>query len=321
MPPEPVLFAGFSVFILAMLAIDLGVFHKKSHVVGLKEALTWSAVWIGLGLLFNLGLFFTGTPRTPDGSQAGLEFLTGFLIEKALAVDNIFVIAMLFTFFKVPAAYQHKVLFWGIIGALVLRGFFIWAGVELINRFHWMIYVFGALLIATGIKMFVMRGKESCPETNIVLRAFRKFVPVTKDYREDKFLVREGGRLFATPLAVVLVMVETTDLIFAVDSIPAIIAITRDPFIVFTSNVFAILGLRSLYFALAGLMDKFVFLTHGLSAILVFVGAKMAMAGHIKIPVGVSLGVIAGILTITVIASLIHTRRAQARDTAAPLDH
>ncbi len=307
MPPEPVLFAGFALFVLAMLAVDLGVFHRKSHVISMKEALAWSAVWIGLGLAFNLGIYFTGTPRTPDGGQAAMEFFTGFLIEKALAVDNIFVFAMLFAYFRVPPAYQHKVLFWGIMGALAMRGFFIWAGIGLLNRFHWMIYVFGALLVATGIKMLAFHGSQLDLEGNIVLRAIRRLVPMTGGYREDRFVVREGGRWLATPLAAVLVMVEATDLIFAVDSIPAIIAITRDPFIVLTSNVFAILGLRSLYFALAGMMDRFVYLTHGLAAILVFVGAKMALSGQVKIPIALSLGVVALILAGAIAASIVAT--------------
>ena len=289
---------GFAVFILAMLAVDLGVFHRVSHEVRAGEAMIWSGVWIALALLFNLGLYYL------RGPEPALEFLTGYLIEKSLSVDNIFVFLLIFTYFRVPPRYQHRVLFWGVLGALIMRAILIALGISLIQRFHWVIYVFGAFLILTGVKMALDKDKEIDPERNPALRLFRRFAPVTNNYQEGKFFVRQGGRRFATPLLIALLVVETTDLVFAVDSIPAILAITRDPFIIYTSNVFAILGLRALYFALAGVMRSFHYLHYGLSAILVFVGAKMLMADFYKIPVGVALGVVGGILVISVIASL-----------------
>jgi tellurite resistance protein TerC len=291
---------AFNVFVLAMLALDLGVFHRHSHEVKMKEALTWSAVWIGLALLFNAGVYHQ------LGSEKGLQFLTGYLIEKALSVDNIFVFLLIFAYFKVPGAYQHKVLFWGIIGALVMRATFIAAGVTLLKQFHWLIYVFGAFLILTGIKMVTQKDKKLEPEKNPVLRNFRRLMPVTPNFVEDKFFTKIDGRLFATPLFIVLLFIEMTDLIFAVDSIPAILAITQDPFIVYTSNVFAILGLRALYFALAGVMQLFHYLHYGLAGILVFVGGKMLLADFVgKIPVGLSLGIVGGILVVSVIASIL----------------
>ena len=296
---------GFNLFVLMMLAIDLSVFHRKAHEVKFKEALIWSIVWIALALLFNLGIYFW------RGPQIALEFLTGYLIEKSLSVDNLFIFLLIFSYFRVPALYQHKVLFWGILGALVMRAIFIAAGVTLIQKFHWLIYIFGGFLILTGIKMALEKEKEIHPERNPVLRLFRRFVPVTSDYEGDKFLVKREGRYFATPLFITLLIVETTDLIFAVDSIPAILAITLDPFIVYTSNVFAILGLRSLYFALAGIMQLFHYLHYGLSAILVFVGVKMLLADIYKIPLGIALGVVAGFLLISVIVSIIRPREAE----------
>jgi tellurite resistance protein TerC len=293
------MWVAFNVFVLMMLAVDLGVVHRRAHTVRLKEALVWSGIWIALALLFALGVYFW------YGPQPALEFLTGYLIEKSLSVDNIFVFVLIFAYFKVPALYQHKVLFWGILGALVMRAIFIFAGIALLQRLHWIIYVFGALLIVTGIKMAMEKDKEIHPDKNPVLRLFRRLVPVTEDYHADHFFVRRFGHYAATPLFVVLLVVETTDIIFAVDSIPAILAITVDPFLVYTSNVFAILGLRALYFALAGVMQLFHYLHYGLSAILVFVGAKMLLADVYKLPVGVALGVIAGILLIAVIASVI----------------
>ncbi|MHB1309639.1 MAG: TerC family protein, partial [Limisphaerales bacterium] len=263
---------GFTVFVLAMLALDLGVFHRKAHAVSLKESLTWTAVWVALALVFNAGVWHYA------GSQKALEFFTGYLIEKSLSVDNIFVFALLFSYFAVPLKYQHKVLFWGILGALVMRAVMIGAGVVLITRFSWIIYLFGAFLILTGIKMIVKREEEIHPERNPVVGWFKRLMPVTSDYREDRFFVRENGIRMATPLFVVLLLVEFTDLIFAVDSIPAIFAVTTDPFIVYTSNVFAILGLRSLYFALAGVMDKCHYLKLGLGVVLTFVGVKMLLA-------------------------------------------
>jgi tellurite resistance protein TerC len=292
------MWVAFNVFVLMMLAVDLGVVHRRAHTVRLKEALIWSGIWIALALLFALGVY------SWYGPQSALEFLAGYLIEKSLSVDNIFVFVLIFSYFKVPALYQHKVLFWGILGALVMRAIFIFAGIALLQQLHWIIYVFGALLIVTGIKMAMEKDKEIHPDKNPVLRLFRRLVPVTEDYHADHFFVRRFGHYAATPLFIVLLVVETTDIIFAVDSIPAILAITVDPFLVYTSNVFAILGLRALYFALAGVMQLFHYLHYGLSAILVFVGAKMLLADVYKLPVGVALGVIAGILLISVIASV-----------------
>jgi tellurite resistance protein TerC len=301
------LWVGFNVFVLVMLALDLGVFHRKAHVVSVREASIWSAVWIGLALLFNLGIWHY------LGPQKGVEFLTGYLIEKSLSVDNIFVFALIFGYFAVPEEYQHRVLFWGILGALVMRAIFIAAGAALLASFHWIIYVFGAFLIVTGIKMVLTPAKGLEPEKNPVVRLVRRLFPVSDRYHGQRFFVRDRGILTATPLFVVLALVETTDLIFAVDSIPAIFAVTSDPFIVYTSNVFAILGLRSLYFLLAGVMSKFEYLKHGLAAILVFVGTKMAIIDLYKIPSTVSLGVVAAILAIAVVASLARARRRAAR--------
>ncbi|HAV76408.1 MAG TPA: hypothetical protein DCX53_03545 [Anaerolineae bacterium] len=298
----------FNLFVLVMLALDLGVFHRKSHAVSTKEALTWSVVWISLSLIFNAVIYFYWDRMMPNSlytnSEAGLAFLTGYLIEKALSVDNIFVFILIFTFFSVPAAYQHRVLFWGILGALVMRGAMIFMGAALLKEFHWVIYIFGGFLIFTGIRMALHRDEEIHPDQNPVVRFFRKLMPVTEDFEGDKFFIRRAGTLMATPLFLVLLIVESTDLVFAVDSIPAIFAVTQDPFIVYTSNIFAILGLRALYFLLANVMDKFQYLKLGLSAVLTFVGIKMVIVDLYKIPVGVSLGVIAGILTISIAASL-----------------
>jgi tellurite resistance protein TerC len=297
------MWVGFNVFVLVMLALDLGVFHRKAHIVTLKESLTWTAIWISLALVFNLGVW------KYYGSQKALEFFTGYVIEKSLSVDNVFVFVLLFSYFAVKPVFQHKVLFWGILGALVMRAAMIALGAALITRFHWVIYIFGGFLIITGIKMIVKKDEEIHPERNPVVRWFKKFMPVTTDYREGKFFVRENGRLFATPLFVVLLLVEVSDLIFAVDSIPAIFAVTTDPFIVYTSNVFAILGLRSLYFALAGVMDKFHYLKIGLGVVLTFVGVKMLLAHtSYSIDTMVSLIVVAGILAISVIASLLRPK-------------
>ncbi len=294
---------GFNVFVLAMLAVDLLVFHRKPHEVSLKEALIWSGIWISLALVFNAGIYFL------QGKQLALEFLTGYLIEKSLSVDNIFVFLMIFSFFKVPKKYQHEVLFWGILGALLMRAGFIAGGVALIKNFHWIIYIFGAFLIFTGIKMVLDKDKEIHPDRSIVLKIFRKFMPVTQGYEDGKFFVEKSGILHATPLFVVLLVVETTDVIFAVDSIPAILAITQDPFIVYTSNVFAILGLRALYFALAGIIQLFHYLHYGLSAILVFVGTKMLIADIYKIPIGLSLCVVAALLLLSIGASMIWPKK------------
>ena len=308
------LWSGFIAFVLLMLALDLGVFHRKAHQVSLREALSWTAVWIALALLFNAGLWYW------RGPEPAMQFLAGYLIEKALSVDNIFVFVMIFSFFHVPVLYQHKILFWGILSALVMRAIFIAAGVALLEHFHWLIYVFGAFLIITGIKMAVVKDKEIHPERNPVLRLFRRLVPVTDDYEGDRFFIRRDSRVWATPMLVTLFFVELTDLIFAVDSIPAILAITQDAFIVYTSNVFAILGLRSLYFALAGIMRLFRYLHYGLAAILVFVGAKMTLIDIRKIPVAVSLGVVAAILAVSVLASLLRPA-AQPATTHGEHDH
>jgi tellurite resistance protein TerC len=288
----------FNIFVLGMLALDLGVFNRKAHVIKIREALIWSAVWITLALLFNLGIYFWRGPET------ALEFLTGYLIEKSLSVDNIFVFLLIFSYFGVSALYQHKVLFWGILGALIMRAVFIAMGITLIEKFHWTIYIFGAFLILIGVRMALQKGREIDPERNPVLRLFRRWMPITEDDVEGRFFVKKAGRYFATPLFIVLIVVETTDVIFAVDSIPAILAITLDPFIVYTSNVFAILGLRALYFALAGIMELFHHLHYGLSAVLVFVGIKMLLADIYKIPTGIALGVVAGILLISVLTSI-----------------
>jgi tellurite resistance protein TerC len=287
-----------------MLALDLGVFHRKTHVVTLKESVTWTAVWVVMALLFNLGIAHF------MGNEKGLEFFTGYVIEKSLSVDNVFIFALLFSYFAVPALYQHKVLFWGVFGALVMRAIMIALGAKLIAEFAWIIYVFGAFLVLTGVKMIVKREEEIHPERNPVVRFFKRYIPTTSDFRGDKFFVRENGVLMATPLFVVLILVEISDLIFAVDSIPAIFAVTKDPFIVYTSNVFAILGLRSLYFALAGVLDKFHYLKVGLGVVLSFVGVKMLLAhSPWKIDTLISLGVIVVVLAASVIASLVWPKK------------
>ncbi|HCE57201.1 MAG TPA: hypothetical protein DER09_05200 [Prolixibacteraceae bacterium] len=291
--------AGFLLFVLLMLALDLGVFHRKSHEVKIREALVWSAVWISLAMIFNVGVYYF------MGKEKAIEFLTGYVIEKSLSVDNLFVFIMVFSYFNVDTKYQHKVLFWGILGALVMRAIFIFAGVALIQQFHWIIYVFGAFLIFTGIKMLVQKNEEVAPDKNPLVRLFKRFFPVTDTMHGDRFFVKINARTVATPLFIVLLIIEFTDLIFAVDSIPAILAISTDTFIIFTSNVFAILGLRALYFALAGIAKLFYYLKYGLSAILVFVGVKMVIAGFFKIPVLYSLLIIVSILTLSVLASVI----------------
>jgi tellurite resistance protein TerC len=305
------LWIGFSVFVLAMLALDLGVFHRKSHTVSMKEALTWSGVWMTLALLFGAGVWHW------RGGTQGLEFLTGYLVELSLSVDNLFVFLLIFAYFKVPAQYQHKVLFWGILGALLMRAVFIGAGIALIQRFHWVIYVFGGVLVISGIKMALEKDKEVHPEKNPVLKLIRRFMPVTTEYHEGHFFVKKDHRWVATPLFVVLLMLETTDLVFAVDSVPAVLAITTDPFIVYTSNVFAILGLRSMFFAVAGIMKLFHYLHYGLAAVLVFVGAKMLLADFYKIPTLASLLVIVGLLGVAVVASLLHAARQPKTNNAA----
>jgi tellurite resistance protein TerC len=285
-----------------MLVLDLGVFHRRAHTVKFREALAWSGAWIALAAIFAVVIFFW------HGRTPALEFITGYVIELSLSVDNLFVFLLIFRFFQVPAIHQHKVLFWGILGALIMRAIFIAAGVSLIQRFHWIIYAFGAFLVYSGIKLFFQEEAEIHPEKNPVLRLFRRWVPVTKDYVGNKFFVRSRG-LYATPLFVVLLVVETTDLLFAVDSIPAILAITRDAFIVYTSNVFAILGLRSMYFALAGMMEMFRYLHYGLSLVLISVGAKMLLSHYFEIPTPVALAAVAGVLAISVIASMANPKK------------
>ena len=296
----------FNAFVLGMLALDLLVFHRKAHAVSLREALSWSAVWIALALIFNVGIYYLWGP------EKALEFLAGYLIEKSLSVDNIFVFIMIFSYFAVPAIYQHRILFWGILGALIMRAIFIAAGAALLSAFHWIIYIFGGFLIITGIKMFFAGDEKIEPEKNPAVVLLRRWMPITKDYQGQRFFVRIDGRLWATPLFVVLLVIETTDVIFAVDSIPAIFAITLDPFIVYTSNIFAILGLRALYFLLAGILDMFRYLKVGLAFVLCFVGVKMMLVDFYKIPIGVSLGVVAGILAISILASLVKPKLAGA---------
>ena len=306
---------GFNVFVLAMLALDLGVFHRKAHEVRFKEAIAWSVFWIALAFVFNGILFFQWDRIQPNSAytngEAAMAFLTGYLIEKSLSVDNLFVILLIFSYFAVPSLYQHKVLFWGILGALLFRAVFIFAGVALINQFAWMVIVFGLFLIATGIKMAFQKDKKLEPDKNPVLRLFKRFVPVTPEYHGGKFFTRIDKRVWATPLFVALLFVELTDIVFAVDSIPAILAVTREPFLVYTANVFAILGLRSLYFALAGIMGMFHHLHYGLSLILVFVGGKMLYTHFTgeKVDTALSLGVIAGTITLSIVASLLWPKK------------
>lgn len=298
-----VLWLGFNLFVLIMLALDLGVFHRKSEEISVKEALKWTAIWITLAMIFNLFLYQI------MGKEKAIEFFTGYIIEKSLSVDNIFVIIMIFSYFHVPKAYQHKVLFWGILGALVMRVIFIFSGIELIHKFHWLMYVFGGFLIFTGVKMLFGGDAKIEPERNPVVILVRRTFPVTKSFQGDKFFTRIQGRLWATPLFLVVMLIEATDLIFAVDSIPAILAISDDPFIVYTSNVFAILGLRSLYFALAGIETYFKYLKYGLSAILVFVGVKMCIVDIVKIPIELSLIVIVFTLGVSMMISLVATSK------------
>jgi tellurite resistance protein TerC len=298
-PDRLLLWIVFNVFVLGMLAVDLGVFHRKAHCVTPREATTWCFVWVALALLFNAGIYVW------LGSEKALEFFTGYLIEYSLSVDNIFVFILIFSYFAVSDTYQYRVLFWGILGALVMRGVFIWTGALLLQHFHWVIYLFGAFLVFTGIKMLMKVEIAVHPEDNPVIKILRRLMPLTSQYEGQSFFAKRDGRWAATPLLVVLLVVESTDLIFAVDSVPAIFAVSRDPFIVYTSNVFAILGLRSLYFLLAGVMNLFVYLRYGLGFVLGFVGIKMLLVDIYKIPIGISLGVVAGILTVSILASVL----------------
>jgi tellurite resistance protein TerC len=291
---------GFNAFVLLMLALDLGIFHRRAHEVRLREAATWSAVWVAVSLLFNAGIWLFA------GKELALQFLAGYLVEKSLAVDNVFVIALIFSYFAVPALYQHRVLFWGILGALVMRGAFIAVGAYALERWHWTLYLFGGLLLVTGIKLALRRDDEAIDLAgNPVLKLVRRLIPVSNAYDGQRFFTRENGRRMATPLLLALVMVEVTDLIFAVDSIPAVFAVTSDPFVVYTSNVLAILGLRSMYFLLAGVVHRFVYLKMGLALVLVFVGAKMLLADVVKLPILVSLAVIAVLIGGAVAMSLL----------------
>ena len=310
MPSNWIFWIGFNIFVLFMLALDLGVFNRKAHTVSFREALTWTGVWISLAATFGVLIYFfghtmTGNMNRPNSTLA-LEFVTGYLIEESLSVDNLFVFLLIFRYFKVPGPFQHKVLFWGIIGALVMRAVFIATGVTLINRFHWIIYVFGAFLLFVGFRLLRQSEESVHPERNPLVKWFRTHMRMTSDYEGPNFFVVKDGLRYATPLALVLIVVETTDVIFAVDSIPAVLAITRDPFIVYTSNVFAILGLRSLYFALSGMMDLFHLLHYGLAVILMFIGAKMLASHYIEIPIAVALGVVVGVLALSIGLSLLY---------------
>ena len=289
----------FGVFILAMLALDLGVFNRKTHVIQMKEALLWTSFWVTLALLFGAGIYFF------YGHGKAIEYVTAYLIEYSLSIDNLFVFMLIFRYFDVPRAYEHKALFWGILLALITRGVFIFAGVALISRFHWVMYIFGAFLIVTGIKMALNKQTEVHPDKNIAIRLLRYVMPVSKNFSGAKFFVVEGGVRVATPMLAVLLALETTDILFAIDSIPAVLAISQDPFIVYTSNVFAILGLRSLFFAISGLMRLFHLLHYGLAAILSFVGVKMLIADFFHVPVGISLLIIASILAASIISSVV----------------
>ena len=293
----------FNLFVFAMLALDLGVFNRRAHSVTFREALSWSGMWVALATIFAVIVYFW------HGRAASLEFATGYLIELSLSIDNLFVFLVIFRYFRVPGELQHRVLFWGILGALITRGIFILAGVSLIQRFHWLIYCFGALLVYSGIKLLRQGDEEVNPETNPLLKLFRKWMPVTEDYVGEKFWVRQPG-LYATPLVVVLLVVETTDIVFAVDSIPAVLAITLNAFIVYTSNVFAILGLRSMYFAVSGMMEWFEYLHYGLSVVLILIGAKMLVSHYVEVPTVVALGTVAGVIAVSVVASVVWPRKA-----------
>ena len=297
-------FAGIITF---MLFLDLGVFHKKSHTVSIKESLSWTAVWISIALLFNAWVYHS------MGEQKGLEFLTGYVIEKSLSIDNIFVISLIFSYFKVPSKYQHRVLFWGVLGALLFRIIFIFAGVALIQKFTWMIYVFGGFLVFTGFKMLKDEEKEINIDSNPIVAFIKRFWKISSDYNEDRFTVRKNGVRFFTPLFLVLMMIESTDIIFAFDSIPAVLAITPDPYIVFTSNVFAILGLRSLYFALNGIMEMFEYIHYALAGILMFVGAKMILSFKYHVPTIVSVGVIFTFIIISIVASIYFPKKTKGK--------
>jgi tellurite resistance protein TerC len=307
----PLLWIGFTLFVLAMLGLDLGVFHRRAHAVGIREAILWTLAWISLALLFNVGVYLW------FGPERGLEFLTGYVIEKALSVDNIFVFLVIFSYFAVPAALQHRVLFWGVLGALIMRAAFIVLGAALLQRFHWLIYIFGVFLVFTGVKLLLHPGRDFHPHGNPLFRTIQRLVPAVSEHHGSRFTIVQAGKRCATPLLLVLVAIEATDIVFAVDSIPAVFAVTSDPFIVYTSNVFAILGLRALYFTVVGLLDKFHYLRIGLALVLAFVGAKMLLGDYYEIPIVFSLTVIAVVLMGTVLASLIRATVAQRPASAA----
>jgi tellurite resistance protein TerC len=302
---ENLLAVAFAIVVLLMLAIDLGVFNRKAHEIGFREALIWSIVWTVVGLLFNGAVFLY------VGPERGLEFFTGYVIERSLSFDNLFVFVLIFSYFGVPKHYHHRALFWGVVGALVTRALFIAAGVALIVRFEWILYFFGAILVYSGWKMLKDKDVEVHPDRNIVIRAARKLFPVTRDFGSGRFFLRKEGRLFLTPLFLVLITIETTDIVFAVDSIPAVFGVTHDPFIAFTSNIFAILGLRASYFLLESILKTFKYLSHGLSVVLIFIGLKMLVVDFIHIPIGTSLAIVMGVLAAAIIASLIQQRRAR----------
>lgn len=308
---ETSLFVGFTAFILLLLALDLGVFHRKDHAVSLKEAAAWSIVWVVLSLLFNVGLFFYVREHSgnAEATRISLEFLAGYLLEKSLSVDNIFVFILIFNYFGVPPKYQHRVLFWGVLGALVFRAIFIAAGALLIARFDWVLYIFGAILIYSGWKMLRQDEIEVHPDRNPIIRLAKKIFPVHTGYDSHNFFRRVNGKLHVTTMFLVLLTVETTDVVFAVDSIPAVFGVTRDPFIVYSSNVFAILGLRALYFLLAGVMQSFYYLKHGLSLVLIFIGLKMMLEDVMHVPIGISLGIIGVVITVSVWMSVVRNRR------------
>jgi len=307
---ETLLYALFLVFILAMLAIDLGVFNRKAHAISLKEAVVWSILWTILALLFNLGIYWYA------GTTPALEFFTGYLVERALSFDNIFVFVLIFSYFGVPPHYHHRALFWGVIGALITRALFIGTGVALISHFEWILYIFGVILVISGWKMMGDKDIEVHPDRNIFIRVARKVFPVETGYETGRFFLRKEGVLHCTSLFLVLLTIESTDIVFAVDSIPAVFGVTQDPFIVFSSNIFAILGLRATYFLLAGVMESFHYLSHGLSLVLIFIGLKMLLEDFVHIPIALSLSVVMGILTVAVIASLVRKRRERRNNNA-----
>lgn len=316
------LWIGFIAIVLLLLALDLGVFNRRPHVIHAPEALAWTAFWVAVSLAFNVGVYFLyehhwlgigqAIGHELTGRQAAIQFLTGYLVEKSLSLDNIFVIALIFTYFRVPLAYQHRALFWGILGALVMRGAMIGAGAVLLDRFYWTTYALGALLLFTAVRMLIAREKEFRPQANPLIKLARRMSPVTDDYEGTRFFSRIDGRRAITPLFIVLLVVESSDVLFAIDSIPAIFAVTRDPFLVFTSNVFAILGLRSLYFALASLIHQFRYLKIGLVFILGYVGVKMLLSHHYAVPTVISLAVITGMLSVSIVASIAAARRGAA---------